>query len=229
MTYVSIAFMVISLLSQGAFNGSSFISFGSSFGDALSSHTSHQEEPLNPDLPSVEVIPYVTYLIVITVFILGFYVFYVFYGQLRRDETPGQVPTNKQRLDEVLEKIRKMPIAHFHSKEYLQSCSVKTLKKILGGLNIDMGKFQNCVEFQNLVQLVIDETSSGIGSTADSCSICIDDYDRDDLLRVFPCGHRFHLECADRWAISSQSSIPLQLPPGQERPKFKCPMCNKVV
>lgn len=44
-----------------------------------------------------------------------------------------------------------------------------------------------------------------------ACSICFDDYLAGDGLRVLPCGHRFHIECIDRW-LRAQSS--------------KCPLCN---
>ncbi|KAM7267096.1 hypothetical protein ACFE04_009262 [Oxalis oulophora] len=33
-----------------------------------------------------------------------------------------------------------------------------------------------------------------------TCSVCLADYGENDVLRVMPhCGHRFHLECGDRW------------------------------
>lgn len=41
----------------------------------------------------------------------------------------------------------------------------------------------------------------------------------DDVLRVLRCGHRFHLECIDRWLLSSTD---YSRPPA-------CPMCNKAL
>lgn len=49
------------------------------------------------------------------------------------------------------------------------------------------------------------------------CSICYDDYEEGDVLRRLPCGHKFHLECVDRWAFSSTD---------YSRPTA-CPMCAK--
>lgn len=57
---------------------------------------------------------------------------------------------------------------------------------------------------------------SGANSSSSSCSICCEDYAAGDVLRALPCGHRFHLECIDRWLLSSTD---YSRPPA-------CPMCN---
>ena len=36
-----------------------------------------------------------------------------------------------------------------------------------------------------------------------------EDYEKEDGLRVLPCGHRFHVECVDRWLRSKAADCPL--------------------
>ena len=48
---------------------------------------------------------------------------------------------------------------------------------------------------------------------AESCSVCLDDYNEGDKLRVLPCGHRFHSSCIDRWLESNRA----------------CPICKKDI
>lgn len=38
--------------------------------------------------------------------------------------------------------------------------------------------------------------------TADSiCAICTDDFVKDQLVRIMPCGHLFHRGCVDEWLV----------------------------
>jgi len=45
------------------------------------------------------------------------------------------------------------------------------------------------------------------------CAICISDFAEGDLLRVLPCMHRYHQECADRWLAANRT----------------CPLCKDDV
>jgi hypothetical protein len=38
-----------------------------------------------------------------------------------------------------------------------------------------------------------------IWTTDRTCTFCISDYENLDKLRVLPCGHKFHVECIDKW------------------------------
>lgn len=49
-----------------------------------------------------------------------------------------------------------------------------------------------------------------------SCGICCEDYTSGEVLRRLRCGHKYHLECIDRWFLSSLD---------YSRP-VACPICN---
>ncbi|KAK1297366.1 RING-H2 finger protein ATL5 [Acorus calamus] len=53
-------------------------------------------------------------------------------------------------------------------------------------------------------------SSRSFGSPADAqCSICLDEYEEKELVRVLPeCGHYFHLPCIDVW-LQKQSTCPI--------------------
>ena len=47
------------------------------------------------------------------------------------------------------------------------------------------------------------------GEPASSCAVCLDEFKDNELLRVLPCGHRFHHDCLLPWLTQKQSSCPL--------------------
>ena len=49
-----------------------------------------------------------------------------------------------------------------------------------------------------------------------SCTVCCDDYESGDALRVLKCGHKYHVECIDKWLLSSTDY--LRAP--------ACPICS---
>jgi hypothetical protein len=53
-------------------------------------------------------------------------------------------------------------------------------------------------------------------STVQNCSICCEDYAAGDVLRALRCGHRYHLECVDKWFLAS---VDYSRAPA-------CPVCN---
>ncbi|KAI3860049.1 hypothetical protein MKX03_003124 [Papaver bracteatum] len=36
----------------------------------------------------------------------------------------------------------------------------------------------------------------------EKCSVCLSEYENEDMLRFLPCRHAFHTECIDEWLIS---------------------------
>lgn len=41
------------------------------------------------------------------------------------------------------------------------------------------------------------------------CSICTDDFEKGQDIRVLPCNHKFHPECVDPWLLNVSGTCPL--------------------
>ena len=56
--------------------------------------------------------------------------------------------------------------------------------------------------------------TGGAGPTsAESCSVCLEEYAEGDRVRTLPCGHQFHSRCVDRWLQNNRA----------------CPICKKEI
>jgi hypothetical protein len=70
----------------------------------------------------------------------------------------------------------------------------------------------NPIEKAELVELVL------VGRGEPICSICFDEFDcAIDYVRCLPCGHRYHIECIDRWLSSKSVRCPICQHPADER------------
>lgn len=49
-----------------------------------------------------------------------------------------------------------------------------------------------------------DKTDQGL-----ACSVCVEDFEKGQDLRVLPCQHRFHPECIDPWLLNVSGTCPL--------------------
>lgn len=120
----------------------------------------------------------------------------------------------RKKLDLILQSI---PTQTYHAKEELNKLSVRELKDLIqeqhsnkvGGGRM---KIEKCFEKSELVECLLD----GQNSTNQSCSICLEQYESNELLRMLPCGHQFHAHCVDKWLYSSID---------YSRPSA-CPVCN---
>mmetsp|Transcript_92760 Transcript_92760/g.258380 ORF Transcript_92760/g.258380 Transcript_92760/m.258380 type:complete len:91 (-) Transcript_92760:160-432(-) len=52
--------------------------------------------------------------------------------------------------------------------------------------------------------------------TSDQCTICLEQFQAGEKLRMLPCLHRYHCNCVDRWLLQARSP--------------ECPLCrNRIV
>ncbi|GLC34605.1 hypothetical protein PLESTB_001243300 [Pleodorina starrii] len=133
-------------------------------------------------------------------------------------------------VEEVTEALMKLPTESYMTSEQLAGLPVHDLKELIRGRGLEPIK---CLEKEELVRQLLEHG----GSSAHSCSICCEDYTAGssispdagegssgagggaadaDVLRVLRCGHRFHVECVDRWFLSSTEYTRAPA----------CPLCN---
>lgn len=124
---------------------------------------------------------------------------------------PGAQRSHTERIESVRTTVSKLPIELYRTEKELNALSVAELKALLKSTS-GGAQTRPCLEKRDLVQEIIDNTNS----TAQTCTICCEDYAGGDVLRVLKCRHRFHLECIDRWFLSSADYT---RPPA-------CPVCN---
>jgi len=85
--------------------------------------------------------------------------------------------------------------------------------KSRGHLRGGGGEAHQPLEKAELVRQVAD--ARGLAEEeATCCSVCLSDFTPGDPLRLLPCGHRFHVECIDRWLRSKS---------------VNCPLCNQSI
>ena len=66
----------------------------------------------------------------------------------------------------------------------------------------------------------VEMLKESLGTDACTCSVCCADYEEGDALRVMRCGHRFHLECLDRWILHEIN---------KKKKEPACPLCAKPI
>jgi len=68
----------------------------------------------------------------------------------------------------------------------------------------------------NATQIVQQEETT---YTTDACVICLESFQQNELLRVLPCNHLFHIGCIDHWLLGTYSE--------DECYTMGCPTCKK--
>eukprot|EP01025_Chloroclados_australasicus_P042761 TRINITY_DN4548_c0_g1_i1.p2 TRINITY_DN4548_c0_g1~~TRINITY_DN4548_c0_g1_i1.p2 ORF type:complete len:248 (-),score=16.87 TRINITY_DN4548_c0_g1_i1:936-1679(-) len=121
----------------------------------------------------------------------------------------ARVPPRSERVARVQRILTKLPIEEYKNKKDLMQMSVHELKEYMNKLGIQS---RGLLEKEELVNQVIEKG----GSTWQTCSICFDDYQSGDAIRRLPCMHTYHIECIDRWLLSSTDLSRLPA----------CPFCN---
>lgn len=127
------------------------------------------------------------------------------HGQQRGQQQP------RHTIDDIASVLQKLPMEEHATQAELEAMSAAQLKERLARRGVDVGAGAFLEKKELLDKLLTDG-----GSSADCCGICYEDYASGDAVRVLPCRHRFHIECVDRWFLSSTdySRAPA------------CPMCN---
>lgn len=115
----------------------------------------------------------------------------------------------QERKDEALTKLHKLPIEMFYTEEEYQQWNESKLQR-------ELKRRQLGWEFSTKSEM-INALMKSRDSSGEACTVCLEDYESEDVLRVLPCEHRFHIECVDPWIISSTDySSPVS-----------CPICKK--
>lgn len=141
-------------------------------------------------------------------------------AQPQAADAQGSQPRERATTAEV----QRLQTEIFVSEEELQRWSASRLKEELGRLQrlADMRmafsggsatrETRNllrsgvAVEKPELVHVVLKARGGDSGS---SCAVCLANYESGALLRLLPCGHRFHCECVDRWLVKQSRTCPL--------------------
>mmetsp|Transcript_18769 Transcript_18769/g.42279 ORF Transcript_18769/g.42279 Transcript_18769/m.42279 type:complete len:267 (+) Transcript_18769:155-955(+) len=141
----------------------------------------------------------------------------------------GGADTSRQRPRVSPSEVQKLRRETFVSEEELQRWSVAALKEELrrlqrqADLHFGFAGGSETRETQQLLrsgavmekaELVQAVLKARGGDSGLSCAVCLANYESGETLRVLHCGHRFHLDCVDRW-LTEQSRT--------------CPLCSKSV
>lgn len=119
--------------------------------------------------------------------------------------------SKRDRFEAVASIIQSLPTEAFKTQEELEKLSITELKSLQQSSPQKKGPI-----FLLEKKDIIDKIMSTGGSSALSCGVCCDDYQSGDVLRVLTCTHRFHLECVDKWFLSSTDYSR----------HVACPLCN---
>lgn len=146
-------------------------------------------------------------------------------------DVPAQLQQSKPKLKpyeerkgDMIQKLHSLPLKVFYSRESLMNWSVPRLQKELKKNHLKptilLQNGRKTEKEQLVDQLYALNLKEGeAGSCSETCSICCLDYEDEEVLRSLACKHVFHVECVDRWAITSTA---------KSRPP-KCPACNREI
>lgn len=62
---------------------------------------------------------------------------------------------------------------------------------------------------QPLAAAAVPSTNGTVHNENLGCSICTEDFEKGQDLRVLPCDHKFHPECVDPWLLNVSGTCPL--------------------
>eukprot|EP00884_Botryococcus_braunii_P006848 jgi/Botrbrau1/16164/Bobra.0272s0002.1 len=118
--------------------------------------------------------------------------------------------TSGTRFDQVVQAIQRLPLEVYMTKEDLQGLPLRALKAKL--IERGLARQGELLDKETAIANIL---AAG-GSSSGTCSICCEDYQSEDVLRVLRCNHRFHVACVDQWFLSSSTTSM----------HVACPFCN---
>lgn len=85
---------------------------------------------------------------------------------------------------------------------------IESILRQLQQLQLD-GQAQRPLGSERTRQLPTGKYGKLVESSQEACAICVEDFKNEDLMRLLPCNHHFHLECIDEWLINHSDLCPL--------------------
>lgn len=122
-------------------------------------------------------------------------------------------PDFKVRWERAAAHFSSLPLETYYDRPALDRMTVRQLKTVALERAVAL---TGAVERGDIVAKLLE--GGDCSSSRDACSICAEAYVAgEDMLRVLPCSHRFHVECIDRWFLN----------PVDYAHSPSCPMCKK--
>lgn len=100
--------------------------------------------------------------------------------------------SHSERLAAAAEALNQLPLETFFTVDDLMRKPAAELRALAKQRGVDCGRVAEKAALAAAI-------AAGANSSGDACSVCCEDYASGDVLRVLRCGHRYHLECIDRW------------------------------
>jgi E3 ubiquitin-protein ligase RNF13 len=88
----------------------------------------------------------------------------------------------------------------FVRRQQLQHLGTHLLSRVTSGMS--------ATQVKSLPSIVFQGPGNGSG-TAETCAICLEDYEIGEKLRLLPCNHEFHVVCIDRWLMARRPFCPV--------------------
>lgn len=112
--------------------------------------------------------------------------------------------------------VRKVPVEEFVSEEELKAgaCSISKMKRMLVNRGAS-DSLHRCLDRSDLLEEI-----EKVRKYNEDCTICAEQYEEGDALRVLKCQHEFHLHCFDRWVYTFATDSRR----GNNKPS--CPLCK---
>ena len=70
-------------------------------------------------------------------------------------------------------------------------------------------KYRGYIKDRKALQNTNTETIKLLPRSPSTCSICIDQFKENEVIRIMPCNHQFHKECVDPWILNYRKECPL--------------------